>query len=151
MKLSDLISGEGASKYSTAQAKPLYWVGYVRVSTEDQYIGGQSLPAQKRAIIEESKREAALLHDEIFEDHASAYDSEDNRPNFARMIDFVIQDPRVTHIVAHDSSRFYRQRIKAESLIDHLNKLGITVLFLTEPPIDETSPYALFKKLYSTA
>ncbi len=143
MRLSDILQGKESVDSQTVQGKTPYWVGYIRVSTEDQSTG-QSLSAQQRAIREAAERDNAVLHDPMFEDHSSAFDSEDNRPAFWKAINFALNDPRVTHFVTHESSRFYRQGYKAEQLIEKLRENDIEVLFLLDPQIDRESSHAPF-------
>ena len=121
---------------NSAKTRALAWA---RVSTEEQEERGLSIPEQLREI-----REYAEKHDieivEEYQDAASAFQREDKRVQFHRMIEAAKQDSRVSAILVHDFSRFSRDSLRARELVRDLRKVGIRVVSLNDVAEEARDP-----------
>ncbi len=141
MRLHDIVSGEFSDKEEAAH-KPSRrgkaYLEYVRVSTDMQYSTGASIPEQKRGDKAfADQMEIVIL--ETFEEAESAFD-ERHRPQFERMMERVLDDPNITGVLVHESSRFCRDPYLAPLLKGLLRSHGKELLCATEPEYDVDTP-----------
>ena len=134
MRLTDIIERNLEEGPRRGPAKRLF-LGYARVSTEDQARAGLSIPAQIREI-ESYARSQGIVIAEVYHDAQSAFSDESRRPEFWRMIERAKRDPRITGIVVHDSSRFFRDPYAAPMVKGDLRAHGVEVFSVTEPSYD---------------
>jgi len=110
-------------------------VAWARVSTDMQEERGLSMPEQLREI-----REYAVKHDieivEEFSEAASAYQKEERRVEFKRMLAYVKANKAVSAILVREFSRFSRDSLRAQSLIRDLREAGVKVVSLNDPEVD---------------
>lgn len=100
------------------------FIGYGRVSTEDQ-----SLDLQLAAL-----SKAAVLEDDIFVEKISAVNAK--RPQFHLMMKFI--EPGDTLFV-YSLSRLSRELKTLLAIVDAFKAMGVTLRSLTEPHIDPTT------------
>lgn len=100
------------------------FIGYARVSTEDQ-----SLDMQLAALFK-----AAVLEDDIFVEKISAVNAK--RPQFHLMMKFI--EPGDTLFV-YSLSRLSRELKTLLAIVDALKAMKVTLRSLTEPHIDPTT------------
>ena len=104
---------------------------YARVSTPRQADGDLSIPDQKRAIAAYCKTRGWAIIAEYVDAGVSATD--DNRPEFQRMIDDAVRGtPGFNMIVVHSYSRYYRDNWQAELYRRRLKKCGVEVASITQ-------------------
>lgn len=121
-------------KYSYAKGKhtsgrkvtdPQRAVLYMRVSTKEQEAEGFSIPAQRR-LLEDYARKQGLEVVEVFEDVETAKRS--GRRAFQAMLDYLVVNPQVRHILVEKTDRLYR------NFEDHvkLTHLGLNIHLVKE-------------------
>ena len=86
-------------------------VMYVRVSDPKQEEEGYSIPAQKRLLQDYADRNDIRVV-QVFEETSTAKRS--GRKQFQQMIEFLVANPRVKHILVEKTDRLYR------NLLDHV-------------------------------
>jgi len=123
----------------TAPAGKTKAFAWARVSTDAQEDRGLSMPQQLREI-----RSYATAHDieivEEFSEAASAFQREEKRVQFRRMIDRAKAGREVAAILVRDLSRFSRDSARAKILLRDLDAAGVRVISLNDPEMDtETS------------
>lgn len=105
--------------------------GYYRVSTGRQAEGDLSIPDQTRQIEAFCLARGWELASGYVEAGASATD--DNRPEFQRMIERACDDDRPFDvIVVHSYSRFFRDAFGLEMYIRKLAKAGVRLVSITQ-------------------
>lgn len=114
---------------------------YVRVSTKDQEIQGNSIPEQLFRIRNFADSRSIQII-KTYQEASSAYHDE-NRDQFNQMITDALQD-RPNYIIVDDSSRFARTRDVSASTKKLLRKHGIDVLFASEENIDTKTSAGLW-------
>ena len=129
-----------ASDQAIEPRKALAWA---RVSTDMQQERGLSIPQQLREIHEYARQRGIEIVGE-FSEAASAFQREDSRVEFHRMLDRAKSDPQVNAILVHDLSRFSRDSLQARSLIQELDKAGVKVISLNDPQADPESPAGVY-------
>jgi DNA invertase Pin-like site-specific DNA recombinase len=98
---------------------------YARVSSKEQEAEGYSIPAQLKFLHEYASKHTHIVAQE-FVDVETAKKS--GRPEFARMLDCVSEDPTVKHILVEKTDRLLRNFFDYH-LIDQLinKKRDITI------------------------
>lgn len=117
---------------------PIRAFAWARVSTDGQNERGQSIPEQFREMRAHATGRGIEIVGE-FSEATSAFQHEEKRVEFHRMLTQAKADPRVNAILVHDYSRFSRDSIYARSLIRELLKKGISVLSATDLMADPES------------
>jgi len=108
---------------------------WARVSTDMQEERGQSIPQQLREIrVYAEKHEIEIVAE--FSEAASAFQREEKRVEFRRMIERTKSGREVSVILVHDLSRFSRDSLRAKGLMRELRDAGVRVVSLNDPEID---------------
>jgi len=123
---------------------------YLRVSTQMQDDKGLSIPQQRREIEEYAGRNSIDIAGE-YHDASSAYQNEDKRTEFKRMVEKAKSDPTISMIIVHEYSRFSRNFAHAMALIPELKAAGVEVVSATEPIIDLGTTSGLFMGAFTHA
>ena len=110
-------------------------VAWARVSTDMQEERGLSMPEQLREIHQYAVKNDIEIVAE-FQEAASAFQRDEKRVEFKRMLSFVRADKRINAILVHDFSRFSRDSVKGKSLFRQLKDEGIQVLSVNDPGFD---------------
>ncbi len=132
--LSNILQGT-ADLPSNESSQSMIYLAYARVSTDDQEKAGQSLPAQVKEMKLYAKSKGIQLIG-IYEEAESAFSKETNRPKFQEMISLAKSDPRITGILVHDFSRFFRDPYLGPMVKGELKQHGVRVVSATEPEFD---------------
>ncbi|HEV2172586.1 MAG TPA: recombinase family protein, partial [Nitrospira sp.] len=104
---------------------------YARVSTTKQAEKDLSIPDQLRAGNDYCRNREWTVVAEYVDPGVSATD--DNRPEFQRMIDDAVRGvPGFQIIIVHSSSRFMRDAFLAEFYLRKLRKAGVDVIAITQ-------------------
>lgn len=108
---------------NTSDAK--HAVLYMRVSTKEQEAEGFSIPAQRR-LLEDYARKQGFQIAEVFEDVETAKHS--GRKAFQMMLDYLVVNPRVRHLLVEKTDRLYR------NFEDHvkISHLGLNIHLVKE-------------------
>ena len=133
--LLQMLLGTQETASSIATAKTTRAVAWARVSTDMQEARGLSLPEQLREIREyATKHEMTLVAE--FSEAASAFQKEERRIEFRRMLSHVKANKEISVILVHDFSRFSRDSLRAKSLIRELRENGVRVISLNDLEAD---------------
>ena len=116
---------------------------WARVSTDMQEERGLSIPEQLREIREFAVKNDIEIVDEYHE-AASAFQKDEKRVEFYRMIDAAMKDREIRAIVIHDFSRFSRDSINSKALLRKLQAAGIRVISLNDPDMDPETSGGIF-------
>jgi site-specific DNA recombinase len=112
-------------------------VGYLRVSTLEQASVNNSLPVQQKKFEDHCARNTLAPLDS-FVDKQSARNAE--RPAFQRMLAYCRKNKsRVRCVVVADLSRLARNVVDQGQTIAELTKIGIRLVSVDEPNIDNTA------------
>jgi site-specific DNA recombinase len=115
-------------------------LAWARVSTDMQEERGLSLSEQLREIRQYAQKHKINIVAE-FQEATSAYQKEDKRVEFHRMIARAKSELNISLILVHDLSRFSRDSLRARSLLRELREAGVRVVSLNDPELDpETVP-----------
>ncbi len=134
MRLSDILSGN-ADDWRREESASRYALAYARVSTDDQEKAGLSIPAQIREV-EAFGRAKGITILEFYQEAESAFSDESKRPEFWQMVERAKRDPKITCILVHEFSRFYRDPYAGPMVKGELLAHGIRVVSATEPEYD---------------
>lgn len=105
--------------------------GYFRVSTGRQAEGDLSIPDQRKQITAFCAARGWNLTAEYVEPGASATD--DQRPEFQRMIERALDDDHPFDVIAvHSYSRFFRDSFGLEMYVRKLAKAGVRLVSITQ-------------------
>ena len=105
--------------------------GYGRVSTARQAEGELSLPEQRDAIARHCATRTWELVDYYVD--AGVSGTEEDRPEFQRMIERALDDDRPFDlVVVHSLSRFFRDSFHLEMYVRKLAKAGVRVVSVTQ-------------------
>jgi site-specific DNA recombinase len=119
-------------------------VMYTRVSSKEQFETNLSLDWQKKAIEEYAERTGFTIDGHFGGIYESA--SNDARKEFQKMLTYVKQNKRVTHILVYLLDRFSRTGGGAIKLAHELReKYGVNLIAVTQP-IDTTNPGGVFQQ-----
>ena len=108
---------------------------YSRVSTDEQAKHGYSIEAQKNACAEYAKKLGYSIL-EVFTDEGETATAID-RPGFQKMLN-QCEDKPVEAVVVWQTDRFARNEIDHFLTKDKLNKLGVRVLSVAQPLLDDS-------------
>lgn len=111
---------------------------YARVSTPEQAEKDLSIPAQLDALRKYSSAHGYTVANEHLELGSSAYQDDDRRPVFRRMIaDVMASGSDVQAILVCYTSRFYRNHTNAGAMKDVLRKRGVRVIAVYQETSDD--------------
>ena len=111
---------------------------YARVSTPGQAEKDLSIPAQFDALRRYCSAHGYTVVNEYVEPGVSAYQDDDRRPAFRRMIgDVTTADANVHAILVCYTSRFYRNRTNAGAMKGMLRKRGVRVIAIYQETTDD--------------
>ena len=117
---------------------------YLRVSTGRQAEQELSIPDQRRQTTDWCNRQGLAIADEFVEAGASATD--DRRPEFQRMVEYVCdRQNQVAAVIVHSFSRFMRDSFAFEFYVRRLAKSGVRVLSSTQD-VGEDDPAQLMMR-----
>src|ERR1700687_3385377 len=117
---------------------------YIRVSTPEQASGNYSLPTQE-AKERNFCRQQGLAVLKLFADEESA--RTDDRPEFKKMLAYCRQHRRdISHVVVSDLSRLARNVLDQGQTLVELGQMGIQLVSVDEPNLDESAAGTLVKK-----
>jgi hypothetical protein len=119
----------------TALAGKVKAFAWARVSTDMQEDRGLSMPQQLREIRAYAEKHEIEIVEE-FSEAASAFQREEKRVEFRRMIDRAKTGREVAAILVHDLSRFSRDSARAKVLLRDLHAAGVRVISLNDPVMD---------------
>src|ERR1700687_4460093 len=112
-------------------------IGYLRVSTLEQASINNSLPVQQKKFEDHCTRNTLAPLDS-FVDKQSGRNAE--RPAFQRMLAYCRKNKsRVRCVVVADLSRLARNVVEQGQTIAELSKIGIRLVSIDEPNIDNTA------------
>ena len=132
--LEALVGAPGGGNTS-ARTGPGRAVAWARVSTDMQEERGLSIPEQLREIRTYAEKHGIEIVEE-FSEAVSAFQKEEKRVEFRRMLAAAKGDPQVSAILVHDFSRFSRDSVRAKALVRELRDGGIRVMSLNDPEMD---------------
>jgi len=147
--LQDLI-GQGSTETLPAATIRKRAYAWARVSTDMQQERGLSIPEQLREIRRYAEDHGIEIAGE-FSEAASAFQKEEKRVEFHRMLGQVKSDPTVTIILVHDFSRFSRDSLRAKGLVRELRTAGIRVVSLNDPEVDPESVAGVYMEAITFA
>ena len=119
----------------TALAGKVKAFAWARVSTDMQEDRGLSMPQQLREIRTYAENHKIEIVEE-FSEAASAFQREEKRVEFHRMIERAKVGREVGAILVHDLSRFSRDSARAKMLLRDLHAAGVCVISLNDPVMD---------------
>ena len=128
--MNDMTPSAGAFGVA-ADRTSLKACGYGRVSTTRQAEGELSLPEQRDAIARHCATRTWELVDYYVD--AGVSGTEEDRPEFQRMIERALDDDRPFDlVVVHSLSRFFRDSFHLEMYVRKLAKAGVRVVSVTQ-------------------
>jgi len=114
--------------------KPVkYALAYARVSDPRQAAKNISITEQLNEIRRYAQQEGIEIIREFVDGGKSAYRDDIKRPQFEEMMRYAKEDPRVSLILVHESSRFYRKRAKSVIAKAELAQYGVKVVPVLTP------------------
>jgi len=113
--------------------KQQYALAYARVSSPRQADKDVSVPEQLKKIRSYAERENITILREFSDRGRSAFRDDVKREQFEEMIRVAKEDPRVSFILVHESSRFVRRRAKAVIVKAELAQHGVKVVPVLTP------------------
>lgn len=132
-----------------APAKPSA-IAWARVSTSMQEDRGLSIPEQLREIRAYAERHGIQIVAE-FHEAASAFQRDEKRLEFHRMLAQAKSDPSISLILVHDLSRFSRDSARAKVMVRELLRAGTKVVSLNDPEIDPESVTGVYMEAITYA
>src|ERR1700691_4190558 len=121
-------------------------VVYIRVSTAEQASSNQSLPVQE-AKAQGLCQQRSLPVIKLFADKGESARTDD-RPEFKRMMAYCRQHKReISHVVVSDLSRLARNVLDQGNTIVELGQMGIQLVSVDEPNLDESAAGKLLKNV----
>ena len=123
---------------------------WARVSTEMQEERGNSIEEQLREIHRYAEANGIEVVED-FHEAASAFQREEKRHEFHRMIAKAKASPGISVILVHDLSRFSRDSVRAKLLMRELLKSGIKVVSLNDPTFDPESVAGVYLEAITLA
>lgn len=115
-----------------------YAVALARVSTEDQYIKGNSIPEQNNRIDKWARKNNVVIVARESISH-SAYRNLDEEPRVIQLLERAKTDPRIALFLVDEKSRFARRKVLRVTWTEELRKNGVEVLGVSEPQYDRNS------------
>jgi hypothetical protein len=129
------------SKTSSQHEK--YAVALCRVSTEDQFTKGLSIPEQRQRIQQwADKNDITVLRWE--EISHSAYRGLDDDQRVLELIEFAKTNDKVTCFLVDEKSRFARRKYLRVVWQEDLRKNGVQVVGVSEPQYDRNSIHGIW-------
>ena len=118
---------------------------YLRVSTAEQANENYSLPTQEKKTTDLSRR-LNLTVLATFKDTESA--RTDARPQFQKMLKFCKENrKKISHVIVADLSRLARNVLDQGQTVVTLGELGIELVSVDEPNLDESAAGKLLKNV----
>ncbi|WP_134220259.1 recombinase zinc beta ribbon domain-containing protein [Pelotomaculum sp. FP] len=118
--------------------KTCYAVALARVSTEDQFIKGNSVPEQDNRIDRWAQKNNVIIVDRE-SIHHSAYRGLDEDSRVLRLLEKAKSDQRISLFLVDEKSRFARRKVLRVTWANDLRKHGVEVIGVSEPEYDRKS------------
>ena len=130
------------SPISSAQNEQ-FAVALCRVSTEDQFQKGLSIPEQRSRIEKwaETNGVKVLKWEEI---HHSAYRGLDEDPRVMDLLKFARETPQVALFLVDEKSRFAGRKYLRVTWQEELRRAGVRVVGVSEPDYDRNSIHGIW-------
>ena len=125
-------------------------IAWARVSTDEQAQKGLSIPEQLRQIRAYAAQHGMDIVQE-FHEAASAFTDEAKRTEFHRMLATVKAHPEISVILVHDYSRFSRDSLRAQQLVEEMGKGGVRVISLNDLWFDRETPTGVYMQAITFA
>jgi DNA invertase Pin-like site-specific DNA recombinase len=121
-----------------ASQQQRYAVALCRVSTEDQFQKGLSIPEQHSRIEKwaDANSVKILKREEI---HHSAYRDLDENPRVMDLLKFAKETPQVSLFLVDEKSRFARRKYLRVTWQEELRRAGVRVVGVSEWDYDRNS------------
>lgn len=128
---------------SSSSRQAHFAVALCRVSTEDQYIKGLSIPEQRSRIEKWASANSVTVvrWEEI---HHSAYRGLDEDPCVMDLLNFAKENPQITLFLVDEKSRFARRKYLRVTWQEDLRRAGVTVVGVSEPEYDRNSIHGIW-------
>lgn len=118
-------------------------VALCRVSTEDQFQKGLSIPEQRSRIEKwaETNGVKVLKWEEILH---SAYRGLDEDPRVIDLLKFAKETPQISFFLVDEKSRFARRKYLRVTWQEELRRAGVRVVGVSEPDYDRNSIHGIW-------
>ncbi|NPV72878.1 MAG: recombinase family protein [Pelotomaculum sp.] len=126
------------SVYKKEKEQIRYAVALARVSTEDQFIKGNSIPEQNSRIDNWAKKNNVIIVARESISH-SGYRNLDEDPRVIRLLEKAKSDPRISLFLVDEKSRFARRKKLRVLWAEDLREHGVEVIGVSEPQYDRRS------------
>ncbi len=120
-----------------------YAVALCRVSTEDQFTKGLSIPEQRQRIQKWADEHNVTILKWV-ELHHSAYRGLDEEPEVLELLEFAKNNERVSLFLVDEKSRFARRKYLRVVWQEELRRHGVTVIGVSEPLYDRNSIHGIW-------
>lgn len=127
----------------TATQQQRFAVALCRVSTEDQFQKGLSIPEQRSRIEKwaEANGVKVLRWEEI---HHSAYRGLDEDPRVMDLLKYAKETPQISLFLVDEKSRFARRKYLRVTWQEELRRSGVRVVGVSEPDYDRNTIHGIW-------
>jgi hypothetical protein len=144
------LTGSENGNGKAPESVPLRAFAWGRVSTDEQGERGESIQEQLRQVRAHAERQGIEIVGE-YQEVGSAFQREDRRVEFHRMIEEAKKREDVNAILVHDFSRFSRDSLRAQMLIRELREAGVQVLSASDPNFDPETSHGVYLEHFTHA
>lgn len=127
----------------TKKAQQKYAVALCRVSTEDQFNRGLSIPEQERRIKKWADKHGVRILRWV-KKHHSAYRGLDEDIEVLKLLEYAKTDERVSYFLVDEKSRFARRKYLRVVWQEELRRHGVQVIGVSEPQYDPNSIHGVW-------
>ncbi|AYO30849.1 recombinase family protein [Biomaibacter acetigenes] len=120
-----------------------YAVALCRVSTEDQFTKGLSVPEQRQRIQKWADEHNVTILKWV-ELHHSAYRGLDEDPEVLELLEYAKNNDKVSLFLVDEKSRFARRKYLRVVWQEELRRHGVTVIGVSEPQYDRNSIHGIW-------
>ncbi len=120
-----------------------YAVALCRVSTEDQFTKGLSVPEQHQRIQKWADEHNVTILKWV-ELHHSAYRGLDDEPEVLELMEFAKNNEKVSYFLVDEKSRFARRKYLRVVWQEELRRCGVQVIGVSEPQYDRNSIHGIW-------
>lgn len=129
------------SKIKTKKQK--YAVALCRVSTEDQFTKGLSIPEQKARIQKWADDNKVIILKWVDIPH-SAYRGLDEEPEVLQLLEYAKKNKKVSYFLVDEKSRFARRKYLRVVWQEELRQCGVQVVGVSEPQYERNSIHGIW-------